>query len=154
MVAPEGVGETAGPTTGSKADRMDYRWYVVRVASNREERVRDSLMARVKQSGFEERVRSVLVPTERVSEIKAGKRRVVQRKIFPGYILVEMALDDETWYLVRGTPGIGDFVGSDSVPVAMEPHEVEKIIGGMEDTEEKPKLDIHFQLGDLSLIHI
>jgi transcriptional antiterminator NusG len=89
-----------------------------------------------------------MVPTEKVSEIKGGKRRVIQRKIYPGYIIVEMVLDDETWYLVRGTPGIGDFVGSESVPVPMEPHEVEKLIGGMQETEEKPKLKIEFDLGD------
>ena len=125
-----------------------YQWYVVRVASNREERVRDSLLARVKASGMEERIRSVLVPTEKESEIKGGKRRVVQRKIYPGYIIVEMVLDDETWYLVRGTPGIGDFVGSESMPVPMEPHEVEKLMGGMQAAEEKPKLRIEFGLGD------
>jgi transcriptional antiterminator NusG len=124
------------------------QWYVVRVASNREERVRDNLLARVNSAGMGDRILSVLVPTERVSEIKGGKRRVVQRKIYPGYILVEMVLDEETWYLVRGTSGIGDFVGGDSNPVPMEPHEVNKIIGGMESTEEKPKLDIQFKLGD------
>jgi len=127
---------------------MEYQWYVVRVASNREERVRDNLLARVKSAAMEDRIHSVLVPTERVSEIKGGKRRVVQRKIYPGYILVEMHLDEDTWYLVRGTTGIGDFVGGDSAPVPMEPHEVQKIIGGMEATEEKPKLDIQFSVGD------
>ncbi len=124
------------------------RWYVVRVASNREERVRDNLLAQVKSSGMESRILNVLVPTEKVSEIKSGKRKVVQRKLFPGYILVEMALDEESWYLVRGTSGIGDFVGGDSQPVPMEPHEVKKILGGMEETEDKPKLDIQFHLGD------
>ena len=125
-----------------------YRWYVVRVASNREERVRDNLLARVKAAGKQERVRNVLVPTEKVAEIKGGKRREVQRKIFPGYILVEMFLDEETWYLVRGTAGIGDFVGSESMPTPMEPHEVEKLIGGMKSTEDRPKLDVKFKVGD------
>ena len=126
----------------------EYRWYVVRVASNREERVSESLMSRVQQFGLQERVREVLVPTEKISEIKSGKRRVVQRKIYPGYILVEMKLDEDSWYAVKGTPGIGDFVGADSLPVPLEPHEVEKILGGMEEDAEKPKLDIHFQVGD------
>ena len=127
----------------------EFRWYVVRVASNREERVAENLVARVKANGMEDRIKTVLVPTEKLSEIKGGKRRVVQRKIYPGYILVEMKLDDETWYVVRGTSGIGDFVGGDSVPMPMEPHEVEKILGGMEeDDAEKPKLDIHFRVGD------
>lgn len=126
----------------------EFRWYVVRVASNREERVRDNLLARVKAGGLAERIGNVLVPTEKVAEIKSGKRREVQRKIFPGYILVEMMLDEETWYLVRGTSGIGDFVGSESMPMPMEPHEVEKLVGGIKSPDEKPKLEMQFGLGD------
>ena len=128
----------------------EFRWYVVRVASNREERVRDNLLARVKAAGMAERIRNVLVPTEKFAEIKGGKRREGQRKIYPGYILVEMQLDEETWYLVRGTGGIGDFVGSDSMPMPMEPHEVEKLRGAEKPGPdgEKAKLDIHFKVGD------
>jgi len=74
----------------------EFRWYVVRVASNREERVRDNLLARVKAAGMAERIRNVLVPTEKFAEIKGGKRREGQRKIYPGYILIEMQLDEET----------------------------------------------------------
>ena len=126
----------------------EFRWYVVRVASNREERVRDNLLARVKAAGMAERIRNVLVPTEKFAEIKGGKRREGQRKIYPGYILVEMQLDESTWYLVRGTGGIGDFVGSDSMPMPMEPHEVEKLLGEMERTQEKPKVKIQFEKGE------
>ncbi len=138
-------GETASPTAGAP---KEFRWYVVRVASNREERVRDNLLARVKAAAKSERVRNVLVPTEKFTEIKGGKRREGQRKIFPGYILVEMLLDEETWYLVRGTSGIGDFVGSENLPMPMEPHEAEKLVGGLKSTEDKPKLDIQFGAGD------
>jgi transcriptional antiterminator NusG len=138
----------AGEAAPAPQAPKEFRWYVVRVASNREERVRDNLLARVKAAGKQERVRNVLVPTEKVAEIKGGKRREVQRKIYPGYILVEMLLDEETWYLVRGTSGIGDFVGSESMPMPMEPHEVEKLVGGLKSTEEKPKLQMQFGLGD------
>jgi transcriptional antiterminator NusG len=141
------VPETA-KVAGPPPPQAEFRWYVVRVASNREERVRDNLLARVKAAGKQERIRNVLVPTEKVAEIKGGKRREVQRKIYPGYILVEMLLDEETWYLVRGTSGIGDFVGSDSMPMPMEPHEVEKLVGGMKSTEDKPKLQMQFGIGD------
>jgi transcriptional antiterminator NusG len=141
------VPETA-KAAGPPPPQAEFRWYVVRVASNREERVRDNLLARVKAAGKQERIRNVLVPTEKVAEIKGGKRREVQRKIYPGYILVEMLLDEETWYLVRGTSGIGDFVGSDSMPMPMEPHEVEKLVGGMKSTEDKPKLQMQFGIGD------
>ncbi|MEW6743040.1 MAG: transcription termination/antitermination protein NusG [Planctomycetota bacterium] len=127
---------------------MAKQWYVIRVATNREERVRDNLLVRVKARGLEDRITNVLVPTETVSEIKGGKKRVVQRKIFPGYIMLEMELDEETWFAVKETPGIGDFVGSDQNPVPMEPHEVEKVLGGMQSTEEKPRLKINFDVGD------
>jgi transcriptional antiterminator NusG len=138
------TGEAASPQP-----QKEFRWYVVRVASNREERVRDNLLARVKAAGKQERIRNVLVPTEKFAEIKGGKRREGQRKIFPGYILVETQLDEETWYLVRGTSGIGDFVGSESMPMPMEPHEVEKLIGTVKPgVDEKAKLDIHFKVGD------
>jgi transcriptional antiterminator NusG len=137
----------AAKVSGPTGAAGEFRWYVVRVASNREERVRDNLLARVKAAGKQDRVRSVLVPTEKVAEIKGGKRREVQRKIYPGYILVEMLLDEETWYLVRGTSGIGDFVGSESMPMPMEPHEVEKLVGGLK-ADDKPKLQMQFGVGD------
>ncbi|MSR45894.1 MAG: transcription termination/antitermination factor NusG [Planctomycetes bacterium] len=139
------VGESTHPAASAP---KEFRWYVVRVASNREERVRDNLLARVKAAGTHERIRTVLVPTEKFTEIKGGKRREGQRKIFPGYILVEMLLDEESWYLVRGTSGIGDFIGSDNLPMPMEPHEAEKLVGGLKSAEEKPKLDIQFGIGD------
>ena len=127
---------------------MDSRWYVVRVASNREERVREGLLARVKAAGLQDRIRSILVPTEKVTEIKGGRKKVLQRKIYPGYIIVEMVLDQESWYLVRGTAGIGDFVGAEQMPVPMEPHEVDKILGGLEAQKEKPQLKIEVKVGD------
>ena len=127
---------------------MTKQWYVIRVASNREERVRDNLLVAVRSKGLEEKVSSVLVPTETVTEIKGGKKRVVHRKIYPGYIMVEMELDDETWFLVKETPGIGDFVGPDRSPQPMEPHEVEGVLTGMKETEESPQLKIEYNVGD------
>ena len=127
---------------------MTKQWYVIRVASNREERVRDNLLVAVRSKGLEEKVTSVLVPTETVTEIKGGKKRVVHRKIYPGYIMVEMELDDETWFLVKETPGIGDFVGPDRSPQPMADHEVESILTGMKETEERPQLKIEYNVGD------
>ena len=127
---------------------MAKRWYVIRVASNREERVRDNLLVAVRSKGLEDKIASVLVPTETMTEIKGGKKRVVHRKIYPGYVMVEMELDDETWFLVKETPGIGDFVGPERAPQAMEPHEVEAILLGMKETEESPQLKIEYSVGD------
>ena len=127
---------------------MGKDWYVIRVASNREERVRDNLLVSVRTKGMEDKITNVLVPTETMTEIKGGKKRVVYRKIYPGYIMVEMDIDDDVWFLIRETPGIGDFVGSHGRPVPMEPHEVDRILGDMERQEEKPRLKIEFQSGD------
>jgi len=127
---------------------MAKAWYVIRVASNREERVRDNLLLAVKRQGMEDRIDEVLVPTETVTEIKRGKKRLINRKIFPGYIMVNMEMDEETWFLVRETPGIGDFVGSYLQPQPMEPHEVDSVLAGMKETEEKPQLKIEYNAGD------
>jgi transcriptional antiterminator NusG len=127
---------------------MSKRWYVVRVQSGKEEQVRDNLEKRVKILGLEEHVSRVLVPTEKISVIKGGKRRVTQKKIFPGYIMVEMDRTDEVWFAIKETPGIGDFVGAHGDPVPMEDYEVDKILGDIKEQEEKPKLKIDFKKGD------
>ncbi len=130
------------------------RWFVLRVASNLEKKMRDKLERRLKAVGLEERVPSVLVPTETISEMKGGRKKVIQRKLYPGYIMVEMYLDEEgqipedVWFLIRETQGIGDFVGVSRAPVPMADHEVERILNGMRDTEETPQLKINFKLGD------
>jgi transcriptional antiterminator NusG len=135
------------PTTPS-------RWYVLRVASNLEKKMRDKLEQRLAAAGLEESVPSVLVPTETISEMKGGRKRVVHRKLYPGYIMVEMHLDEEgqipeaVWFLIRETQGIGDFVGSSRMPVPMADHEVERVLNGMRVTDETPQLKINFKLGD------
>jgi transcriptional antiterminator NusG len=130
------------------------RWFVLRVPSNLENRMRDKLKQRLANEELEAFVPSVLVPTESVSEIKGGKKKVVQRKLYPGYLMVEMQLDDENkipepvWFLIRETAGIGDFVGADRTPVPMDEHEVERILSGMRTTDERPALRINFKVGD------
>jgi transcriptional antiterminator NusG len=127
---------------------MSKEWYVIRVQSGREEKVRKGLEKRIKAAGAEEIVSRVVVPTETVSEIKGGKKRVSKKKIFPGYVMVEMEATDEALYLIRETPGVGDFVGSHMKPTPMEDHEVARLLGDMERQEETPKLKINFQKGE------
>jgi transcriptional antiterminator NusG len=127
---------------------MAMQWYVLRVQSGRENKVRDSLERRIKAAGLDGNVPTILVPTETITEVKGGRKRVTRRKIYPGYVMVEMDLDDDVWFLIRETPGIGDFVGSHGKPVPMEPHEVDRILGDMERQEEKPRLKIEFEPGD------
>jgi transcriptional antiterminator NusG len=124
------------------------QWYVLRVQSGREDKIREAIERRVKGGGLTEHVQRVLVPTETVSEIKNGKRRVSRRKIFPGYLVLHMAMTDDVWYAIRDTPGVGDFLGAHGRPTLMQPHEVEKLLGEMETGAEKPKLKIEFQKGD------
>ncbi len=127
---------------------MAKKWYVLRVQSGKEDQVKENLEKRVRTFGLDERVSRILVPMEKLSVIKGGKRRVTQKKIYPGYIMVEMDMNDEGWTVVKETPGIGDFIGSHGAPTPMNDHEVQKLLGELERQEEKPKIKIDFKKGD------
>ncbi len=143
----EGTEEQAGEGL-PPVDESGRRWYVVRVQSGREEQVRDGLMRRVRAAGLESKVTSIIVPTEKVTEIRSGRKTVREKKKYPGYIMIEMVQDKEAWFLVRETPGIGDFLGLKE-PIAMAEHEVNRLLNEQAGTEEdKPKIKIDFQKGD------
>ena len=130
-------------------EEPELRWYILKVQSNREDSIRESLQRRVKVAGLDRYFGEIIVPTEMVSEFKGGKKRVVKRKLYPGYIVAHMEINDETWFLVRETPGIGDFTGSAGKPTPMLPHEVAKIVAKQEEkTDEAPKLKISFNVSD------
>jgi transcriptional antiterminator NusG len=131
----------------SKSDKMD--WYILKVQSNREESIREGLLRRVAVAGLDYFFSEVIVPVERVTEFKGGKKKVIKRKLYPGYLVVHMEINDDTWFLVRETPGIGDFTGAAGRPSPMLPHEVAKIVSKAEEKSEKaPKLKISFKEGD------
>jgi transcription termination/antitermination protein NusG len=124
-------------------------WYILKVQSNREESIREGLQRRVAVAGLEKYFEEIIVPTEMVSEFKGGKKRVVKRKLYPGYLVVHMEINEDTWFLVRETPGIGDFTGSAGKPTPMLAHEVAKIVAKQEEkADEAPKLKINFNVGD------
>ena len=126
-------------------------WYILKVQSNRENTICDALKRRVAVEGLDDYFGDIIVPTEDVAEFKNGKKRVVKRKLYPGYIVVHMAINDDTWFMVRETPGIGDFTGSAGKPSPMLPHEVERIIKSARPDEEggEPiKTAIPFKLDD------
>ena len=127
---------------------MGLNWYVLRVQSGREDRVCENLRKRVAAANLDAKLPRVLVPTETISEIKGGRKKNYKRKMYPGYVLVQMDFDEDVWFLIRETPGIGDFVGAHGRPAPMEPHEVEKLLGEMERTQEKPKVKIQFEKGE------
>ena len=130
-----------------KSDKMD--WYILKVQSNREDSIREGLLRRVAIAGLGRYFGDVIVPTEKVTEFKGGKKRVTKRKLYPGYLVVNMEINDDTWFLVRETPGIGDFTGAAGRPSPMLPHEVARILAKQEEKSEKaPKLKIGFSPGD------
>src|SRR5262245_9758592 len=110
--------QPAATEAPSPADGGMY-WYVLKVQSNRERSIRDSLLRRIRQEGLEEFFGEIMIPTEKVVETKGGKKRVTEHKLYPGYLMVQMVLNDETWYLVRTTSGVGDFTGSAGKPIPM-----------------------------------
>jgi len=139
--------ESDPSATEPKSDKMD--WFILKVQSNREESIRDGLMRRVAIAGLESYFGDVIVPTEKVTEFKGGKRRVTKRKLYPGYLVVQMEINDDTWFLVRETPGIGDFTGAGGHPTPIQPHEVARILARQEEKhDEAPKLKIAFNPGD------
>jgi len=130
----------------------DANWYILKVAFNREDSIRDALEKRVKREGMEEYFNAIVVPTEDVVEFtRAGKRRITKRKLLPGYIMVNMVINDDTWFLVRETGGISDFTGAAGTPMPMDPADVERFINkpAADDDEDQPmKTAIPFRAGD------
>jgi transcriptional antiterminator NusG len=133
---------------------LSFDWFILKVQVNREDSIKDALLRRVKMNGLERYFREIVVPTEDVVEFtKTGKRRVVKKKLYPGYILVNMSVTDESWFMVRETSGIGDFTGSAGKPTPMDPKDVERILRSskvLPDDEEGPamKTAIPFKQGD------
>ncbi len=124
----------------------DRQWYVIHCYSGREQKVKHKLESRVQSLGMEDKVFEVVVPTEDEMELQHGERRTVERRIFPGYLLVQMILDDESWYVVRDTPGIIGFVGMGDRPTPLRPSEVSSIMERME--AEAPKIKVSFEPGE------
>ena len=150
---PFAGGENARPVEVSVPEKAvpkgDMQWYILKVQSNREDSIRETLQRRISLQGMEPFFGEVIVPKEQVTDFKGGKKRVVTRKLYPGYILVNMILNDETWYLVRETGGIGDFTGSAGRPSPMLPQDVAKLLHKAEErTDDTPRLKINFKKGD------
>lgn len=121
-------------------------WYVVHCYSGYENKVRHNLEQRIDSMGMKDKIFDVVVPTEEEIEVKEGKRRTVERRVFPGYILVNMIMTEESWYVVRNTPGVTGFVGMGNTPTALRPEEVAQIIKRME--AEAPRIKVTFKSGE------
>ena len=136
-VAEKPVIEDTGPP--------DHLWYVIHAHSGHENKVKQSLENRIRQEGLEDEISRVLVPSEEVAEVKGGKKRITNRKIFPGYVLVRMKLSQNTWYLVRSTPGVTGFIGSGKDPTPLEAEEIKSIFEQMRGEQKKPKPKVEFE---------
>ncbi|MGD9155451.1 MAG: transcription termination/antitermination protein NusG [Bacillota bacterium] len=125
---------------------MEKNWYVIHTYSGYENKVKANLERRAESMAMEDNIFRILVPTEEELEIRDGKRKITKKKIFPGYVLVEMILTDDSWYVVRNTPGVTGFVGSGNKPIPLQDKETQLILQQMGLEEPKSKLD--FTIGE------
>jgi len=125
---------------------IDKHWYVIHTYSGYENKVKANLERRVASMGMEDMIFRVFVPTEEEIEFKDGKKKINKKKVFPGYVLVEMVMSDDSWYVVRNTPGVTGFVGSGTRPIPLDPEEVRGILKQLGFDEAKPK--VAFSVGD------
>lgn len=127
-------------------DRPDNtQWYVIHSYAGYENKVQKNLMHRIESMHMQNKIFQIVVPTEEEVELRDGVRRTTERRIFPGYILVEMVMDEDSWYVVRNTPGVTGFVGSGNKPIPLQDEEVNKIVKRME--AEAPKIKVNFKEG-------
>jgi transcriptional antiterminator NusG len=131
---------------GIETEAQEGQWYVLHTYSGYENKVKKSIETRIEALDLTDRVYEIVVPTQDEIEIRSGQRHTVQKKVFPGYVLVRMEMDDDTWYALRNTPGVTGFVNINNVPVPLPDSEVQKILKGM--TAEAPRVKISFQVGD------
>lgn len=127
---------------------MAKRWYVVHVYSGSEKRVAESIRDQSRQFGLEEQISEVLVPTEEVVEMRRGKKVSTERKFFPGYILIQMDMNDQTWHLVSNTPKVTGFLGTEKHPSPISEREAMRIIDQVKEGVDRPKPSISFEIGE------
>lgn len=147
--AADSAADEVADEAGDEADEevADGReWYVIHSYSGYENKVKSNLEQRIETMGMQDKIFQVVVPTEEEVEIREGQRRTSRRRVFPGYILVQMIMDDESWYVVRNTPGVTGFVGSGTKPIPLSEEEVEKILSRME--AEQPRVKVSFRVGE------
>jgi transcriptional antiterminator NusG len=129
----------------AEGEADDRLWYVVHCYSGYENKVRHAIEQRIETMNMQDKIFDVVVPTEEEIEVREGKRRTVERRVFPGYILVQMKMDEDSWYVVRNTPGVTGFVGMGNDPTPLRPEEVNQIMKRME--AEAPKVKVTFKTG-------
>lgn len=138
--------EAAADDSGDDEDDEDRGWFVVHCYSGYENKVRHNLEQRIETMGMKDQIFDVVIPTQEEIEVKDGKRRSIERHVFPGYVLVNMKMSEESWYVVRNTPGVTGFVGMGNDPIPLRPEEVSQILKRME--AEAPTIKVTFKPGE------
>ncbi|HCA41232.1 MAG TPA: transcription termination/antitermination factor NusG [Aminobacterium sp.] len=128
---------------------VERRWYIVQTYAGYENRVKANLEQRIATMGMDEEIFSVLVPVEERVFVKDGKSKKVTRKLYPSYVLVEMKLNDQSWYVVRHTPGVTGFVGAGNHPIPLSEKEVKEIMSKIGKDQAKPKIEMNLKIGDI-----
>ena len=123
----------------------NMKWYIIHSYSGFERKVKESLESRIQAFGLQERIGKVLIPTESVTEVRGGKKYTSERMFYPGYVLVEMDMDDNVWHVVKSTPRVTGFVGTGQQPTPLSEDEVNQIVYRVADSREKPKLKVKFE---------
>jgi transcriptional antiterminator NusG len=149
--AAEGSGTVAespdlsGGAVAQPPRNPNMRWYIIHSYSGFERKVKESLESRVQAFGLQERIGKVLIPTEAVTEVRNGKKYTVERMFYPGYVLVEMDMDDHVWHVVKSTPRVTGFVGTGQQPTPLSEEEVQHIVYRVGEAKDKPKLKVKFE---------
>jgi transcriptional antiterminator NusG len=133
---------------GEPARNPNMKWYIIHAYSGFERKVKESLESRVQAFGLQEKIGKVLIPTESVTEVRGGKKHTSERMFYPGYVLVEMDMDDHVWHVVKATPRVTGFVGTGQQPTPLSDEEVNHIVYKVADSREKPKLKVKFEKGE------
>lgn len=141
-VAAEAEG---APSSVETPVNPNMKWYIIHTYSGFERKVKESLESRVVAFGLQERIGKVLIPTEPVTEVRGGKKYTTERMFYPGYVLVEMDMDDHVWHVVKSTPRVTGFVGTGQQPTPLSPEEVNQIVFRVAEGKEKPKLKVKYE---------
>lgn len=127
---------------------MAKKWYIIHTQTGHEGKIKLNIEKRIKESSLQEFISQILIPTEKVSEVRGGKKKISFRKFFPGYVLIEMELSDKLWYLIKSTPGVTGFIGPRAKPQALKEHEVKNILRQTEEKRERPTPKVIFEKGE------
>ncbi|MEM7465170.1 MAG: transcription termination/antitermination protein NusG [Pseudomonadota bacterium] len=127
---------------------MAHRWYIVHAYSNFEKKVAEAIEEKARQKGLEQMFEAVMVPTEKVVEVRRGRKVDAERKFFPGYVLVKMDLNDETYHLIKNTPKVTGFLGADNKPQPISDYEADQILHQVQEGVDRPKPSVSYDIGE------